>query len=122
MTHETCTLILQCLVSCSCQKSSVKRAIQGHSGQMFSKTMLIGLSIFRCGHENPFMEDLLGSSLHTIAHPKLLKILPRSANFFQRNAAPVGAPESAEWFTFRRNFLILDKAEALPIIIGSQTV
>ena len=51
MTHETCTLILQCLVSCSCQKSSVKRAIQGHSGQMFSKTILIGLSIFRCGHE-----------------------------------------------------------------------
>ena len=72
--------------------------------------------------KNPFMEDLLGSSLHTIAHPKLLKILPRSANFFQRNAAPVGAPVSAEWFTFRRNFLILDKAEALPIMIGSQTV
>ena len=72
--------------------------------------------------KNPFMEDLLGSSLLTISHPKLLKILPRSANFFQRNAAPVGALESAEWFTFRRNFFILDKAEALPIMIGSQTV
>ena len=72
--------------------------------------------------KNPFMEDLLGSSLRTISHPKLLKILPRSANFFQRNAAPVGALESAEWFTFRRNFFILDKAEALPIMIGSQTV
>ena len=72
--------------------------------------------------KNPSMEDFLGSSLCTIAHPKLLKILPRSANFFQRSAAPVGAPESAEWFTFRRNFFILDKAEALPIMIESQTV
>ena len=34
----------------------------------------------------------------------------------------MGAPESAEWFTFRRNFFILDKAEALPIMIESQTV
>ena len=51
MTHETCTLILQCLVSCSCRKSPAKKAIQGHLGKMSSKTMLIGLSIFRCGHE-----------------------------------------------------------------------
>ena len=104
MTHETCTLILQCLVSCSCQKSSVKRAIQGHSGQISSKTINGPQFFFVVATKNPFMEDLLGSSLRTIAHPKLLKILPRSANFFQRSAAPVGAPESAEWFTFRRNF------------------
>ena len=51
MTHDTCTPILQCLVSCSCRKSSAKKAIQGHSGQMSSKTILIGLSIFRCSNE-----------------------------------------------------------------------
>ena len=33
--------------------------------------------------KNPFVEDLLGSSLRTIAHPKLLKSLPRGANLFQ---------------------------------------
>ena len=46
MTHETCTLIFQCLVSCSCRKSPAKKAIHGHSGQMSSKTILIGLSFF----------------------------------------------------------------------------
>ena len=28
-----------------------KEAIQGHSGQMSSKTKLVGLGIFRCGNE-----------------------------------------------------------------------
>ena len=50
------------------------------------------------------MEDL-GSSLRTPAHPKLRKIVPHGAKLFQRNAASVSAPESAEWFTFQRNFL-----------------
>ena len=69
------------------------------------------------------MEDLFASrsSLRTTAHPKLLKILPRGADLFQRNAASVSAPESAEWFTSTQ-FFILDKAKALPIRIGSQTV
>ena len=58
-------------------------------------------------------------SLHTTAHSKLLKILPRGANFFPRNAAPVRAPENAEWFTFRRNFLFWTRVR--PIRIGSQT-
>ena len=35
-------------------------------------------------------------------------LLPtKFANLFQRNAASVSAPESAEWFTFQRNFFIL---------------
>ena len=48
MTHDTSTLILQCqcLVSCNCRKSPAKKAIQGHSGQMSSKSILIGFSIF----------------------------------------------------------------------------
>ena len=47
MTHDTCTR----LVSCSCRKSPAEKAIQVHTGQMSSKTILIGLSIFRCGNE-----------------------------------------------------------------------
>ena len=50
------------------------------------------------------MEDLLGSLLRTTALSKLLKIFPHGANLFQRNAASVSAPESAEWFSFQRNF------------------
>ena len=48
MTHDTCTLILQCqcLVSCNCRKYPAKKAIQGHSGQMSSKSILIGFGIF----------------------------------------------------------------------------
>ena len=51
MTHDTCTLILHRLVSCSRRKSLAKKAIQGHTGQMLSKTILIDLGIFRCGKE-----------------------------------------------------------------------
>ena len=36
----------KCLVSCNCRKSPAKKAIQGHSGQMSSKSILIGFSIF----------------------------------------------------------------------------
>ena len=118
MTHETCTLILQCLVSCSCQKSSVKRAIQGHSGQMFSKTMLIGLSIFRCGHEKS-VHGRPSWELAPYDCTSQIKFAPRGANLFQRNAAPVSAPESAERFTFRRNFLFWTRLR--PIRKGSQT-
>ena len=56
MTHDTCTR----LVSCSCRKSPAEEAIQVHTGQMSSKTILIGLSIFRCGNEctSQITEDL----------------------------------------------------------------
>ena len=64
--------------------------------------------------KNPFMEDLLASSLCTTAYPELLKILPHGENLFQSNAASASALESAEWFTFKYNFFILDKAKALP--------
>ena len=47
MTHDTCTR----LVSCSCQKSPAKKAIQVHTGQISSKTTLTNLSIFRCVYE-----------------------------------------------------------------------
>ena len=47
MTHDTCTR----LASCSCRKSPAEKAIQVHTGQMSSKTIIIGLSIFRCGNE-----------------------------------------------------------------------
>ena len=110
---------VQCLVSCSCRKSPAKKVIQGHSGQISSKTINGPQFFFVVATKNPFMEDLLGSSLRTTARPKLLKILPRGANLFQRNAAPVSAPESAECFTFRRNFLFWTRLR--PIRKGSQT-
>ena len=47
MTHDTCTR----LASCCCPKSPAEKAIQVHTGQMSSKTIIIGLSIFRCGNE-----------------------------------------------------------------------
>ena len=47
MTHDTCTR----LASCSCRKSPAEKAIQVHTGQMSSKTIIIGLIIFRCGNE-----------------------------------------------------------------------
>ena len=119
MTHETCTLILQCLVSCSCQKSSVVRAIQGHSGQMFLKTMLIGLSIFRCGHEK---------SVHGRPSCSLRLHIPN----YWRFCLVVQTCFKAmllQWVRWRVRsgsrfdaIFILDKAKALPIRIGSQTV
>ena len=75
MTHDTCARP----VSFSCRKSPAKKAIQVHTGQMSSKTTLIGLIFFGVSTKNPFMEDL-GSSPRTSAHPKLLKILPSGAN------------------------------------------
>ena len=47
MTHDTCTR----LASCSCRKSPAEKAIQVHTGQMSSKTIIIGRGIFRCGNE-----------------------------------------------------------------------
>ena len=66
MTHvHVCRLCksCQCLVCLTCL-----------AGKMSSKTILIGLSIFRCGVENPYMEDLPGSSLGTIVLCKTLNI------------------------------------------------
>ena len=55
----------QCIVCLTCL-----------AGKMSSKTILIGLSIFRCGvvWKNPYMEDLPGSSLRTIVVCKTLNI------------------------------------------------
>ena len=96
---------------------------QSESGQMSSKTILIGLGIFRCGGEitNPFMEDLPGSSLRTTVVRKKLKFLARDVNLCRRNAASMIGLESADWFDLQHNFFILDKAKALPIRTGSQT-
>ena len=107
---------VQFLVSCNCRKSPVKKAIQGHSGQKSSKTILIGLSIFRCGHEKsvhgrPSWELALYDCTSQITEDFALLCK------LQRNAAPVSAPKSAECFAFRRNFLFWTRS----IRIGSQT-
>ena len=72
--------------------------------------------------KNPSMEDLPGNSLRMTVDHKTLKILPRGVNLSRRNAASMIVLEIAEWFDLQHNFLILDKAKALPIRIGNQTV
>ena len=65
---------------------------------MSSKTILIGLSIFRCGSEikGPCMEDLLGSwPLMTVIQSGL-KISPRGAEMCQWNALLMSKLESTE--------------------------
>ena len=94
MTHDIRTLIYQCLVSC--RKSPAKKAIQGHPGQNVKDYINRPQYFFGVATKTLFMEDLLGSSLRTTAHPKLLKILPYGVNLLQRNAASMSAPESAE--------------------------
>ena len=64
------------------------------------------------------MEDLPGNSLRMTVDHKTLKILPRGVNLSRRNAASMIVLESAEWFDLQHNFLILDKAKALPIRIA----
>ena len=74
---------------------------------MSSKTILIGLRIFRfggekCVHERPSWElaPYDCSSQNTV-----MKILPRGVNLCRRNAASMIALESAEWFDLQLNFL-----------------
>ena len=89
---------------------------------MSSKTILIGLGIFRCdGEKSVHGRPFCGSSLRTTVVYKTLKILPLGVNLCRRNAASVIALESEEWFDLQHTFLISDKAKALPTTIGSQT-
>ena len=89
---------------------------------MSSKTILIGLGIFRCGGEKSVHgRPSRGSSLRTTVVHKTLKILPRVVNLSRRNAASVITLESEEWFDLQDTFLISDKAKALPTRIESQT-
>ena len=122
MTHETCTLILQCLVGCSCQKSSVKRAIQGHSGQMFSKTMLIGLSIFRCGHEKSVHGRPSWELAPFDCTSQIIEDFASWCKLVSKQCCSSGCAEECGAVHVSTQFFILDKAKALPIRIGSQTV
>ena len=74
---------------------------------MSSKTIFIGLGIFRfggekCVHGGPSWElaPYDCSSQNTV-----MKISPRDVNLCQRNAASMIALESAEWFDLQLNFL-----------------
>ena len=73
---------------------------------MSSKTILIGLSIFRFGgeksvHGRPSWElaPYDCSSQNTI-----MKIFPRGVNLCRRNAASMIALESEEWFDYNTIF------------------
>ena len=67
------------------------------------------------------MEDPPGSSLRMTVVHRTLNILPRGVSLCRRNAALMIALEVVEWFDLQQ-FFILDKAKALLIRIGSQTV
>ena len=89
---------------------------------MSSKTILIGLGIFRYGGEKSVHgRPSRGSSFRTTVVHKTLKILPRDVNLCRRNAASVIVLESEEWFDLQHIFLLIsDKAKSLSIRIGSQ--
>ena len=88
---------------------------------MSSKTILIGLGIFRCrGEKSVHGRPSRGSSLRTTVVQKTLKFLPSGVNLCRKNAASMIALESEEWFDLQHILLISDKDKALPIRIGSQ--
>ena len=85
----------QCLVCLTCL-----------AGKMSSKTILIGLSIFRCGveksvHGRPSWE----LAPYDCSLQNTIKILRRGANLCPGNANSMIALESAEWLDIQRNFL-----------------
>ena len=74
---------------------------------MSSKTILIGLSIFRFGEEKsvrgrPFWEL---APYNCTLQNTVTKILPRGVNLCRRNATSMIALESVEWFDLQHNFL-----------------
>ena len=80
---------------------------------MSSKTILIGLSIFRfggekCVHGRPSW-DL--APYDCTSQNTVMKILPHGVNLFGRNAASMIALESAEWFDLQDNFLFWTRSK-----------
>ena len=93
---------------------------QRESGQMSSKTILIGLSIFRFGgeksvHGRPSWEL---ASYDCTSQNTVTKILPRG-NLCRRNAASMIELESEEWFDLQHYFLFWTRPKHSRI--GSQT-
>ena len=113
MTHvHVCRLCksCQCLVCLTCL-----------AGKMSSKTILIGLSIFRCGveksiHGRPSWElaPYDCSLQNTKDFTAWCKLVSRECKFNYR----AGECRVVRYTT---QFFVLDKAKALPIRIGSQT-
>ena len=73
---------------------------------MSSKTILIGLNIFRFGgeksvHGRPSWER---APYDCSSQNTVMKILPRGVNLCRRNAASMIALESEEWFDLPHNF------------------
>ena len=90
-----------------------KEAIQGHSGQMSSKTKLVGLGIFRCGNEKsvhgrPSWELGLHdcSSQITADFASRYKLGSKECHFSER-------ARECRVVHFSTQFFILDKAKAL---------
>ena len=92
-----------------------KEAIQGHSGQMSSKTKLVGLGIFRCGNEKsvhgrPWELGLHDcSSQFTADFASRYKLGSKECHFSER-------ARECRVVHFTTQFFILDKAKALIIL------
>ena len=93
-----------------------KEAIQGHSGQMSSKTKLVGLGIFRCGNEKsvhgrPSWELGLHdcSSQMTADFASRYKLGSKECHFSER-------ARECRVVHFSTQFFILDKADKLTLI------
>ena len=86
---------------------------------MSSKTILLGLSIFRCGSERS-VHGRPSWELAPYDRESEPKISPRGVEMPQPNAALMSALESVEWFVLRPSFFVLDKSISIPIRIGGQ--
>ena len=84
---------------------------------MRSKTMLVGLSVFRCDNKKSMHGRPSWESERT------KEFAAWCIGMCQGNAVSMSALESAEWFVSRRrpSFLFLDKSKLIPMRIGSQT-
>ena len=89
-----------------------KEAIQGHSGQMSSKTKLVGLGIFRCGNEKSVHGRPWELGLHdcssqiTADFASRYKLGSKECHFSER-------ARECRVVHFSTQFFILDKAKAL---------
>ena len=81
---------------------------------MSSKTILLGLIIFRCGSERS-MHGRPSWELATYDHEsERTKDFTVWVEMPQLNAALMSALESVDWLVLRPSFFVLDKSKSIP--------
>ncbi|CAH3031840.1 unnamed protein product [Pocillopora meandrina] len=89
---------------------------------MSSKTMLIGLSIFRCGHEKSVHGRPSWELAPFDCTSQITEDFASWCKLVSKQCCSSGCAEECGVVHVSTQFFILDKAKALPIRIGSQTV